>query len=150
MEKFKITVTTIISILMSWLGILAIPVFLLVGCNLIDYFTGLIAAKYREELINSYKGFRGILKKICMWILIMLGAFMDILLQYAADTIGLTIALPFIVATVVAVWLICNEFISILENVLDIGLEIPPFLLPLAKYIKKQMEDKLDMEREES
>lgn len=149
MEKIKVIITAVVSTLMSWLGILAIPVILLVGCNLTDYFTGLAAAKYREESINSYKGLRGIIKKICMWILIMLGAFMDILIQYTIDTVGLPITFPFIVATVVAVWLICNEFISILENMLDIGVELPPFLMPLAKYIKKQVEEKSNMESEE-
>lgn len=74
---------------------------------------------------------------------------MDILIQYTIDTVGLPITFPFIVATVVAVWLICNEFISILENMLDIGVELPPFLMPLAKYIKKQVEDKSNMESEE-
>ena len=44
MDKVKATVIAALSVLMSWLGILAIPVFLLVGCNLIDYATGLVAS----------------------------------------------------------------------------------------------------------
>lgn len=43
---------------------------------------------------------------------------------------------------VVAVWLIVNEIISILENMIDIGVEMPPFLLPLVKNIKNQVEEK--------
>lgn len=144
MDKFKVTVTAVISALMSWMGILAVPVFLLVGCNLIDYFTGLCAAKYRSEGISSYKGIRGIIKKVCMWLLIVVGAVVDALLNYVAEYIGLGITIPFIVATVVAVWLVVNEIISILENMLDIGVSMPPFLMPVVKHIKKQMEEKAD------
>ncbi len=143
MDKVKATVIATLSVLMSWLGILAIPVFLLVGCNLIDYVTGLVAAKYRQDGgISSYKSIRGIFKKIGMWLLIIVGSFMDILIQYAVECVGLGLTVPFVVATVVAVWLVVNEIISILENLMDIGVNMPPFLMPIVKYIKKQVEDK--------
>lgn len=35
MEKAKVMVIAALSALMSWLGILAVPVFLMVGCNVI-------------------------------------------------------------------------------------------------------------------
>lgn len=140
MEKIKVTATAVVSALMSWLGILAIPVFLLVGCNVIDYGTGVIAAKYRSEKINSYKGIRGIIKKICLWILVLIGSWIDILINYAIECAGVQMTFPFIVATVVAVWLVVNEIISILENMIDIGVDMPPFLMPIVKYIKKQTE----------
>lgn len=146
MDKVKALVIAVISALMSCLGILAIPVFLLVGCNVIDYATGLCAAKYRsDKMISSYKSIRGIIKKVCMWLLVIIGAFMDILIQYAIETAGIPLVVPFVVATIVAVWLVVNEMISILENMIDIGVTMPPFLLPLAKYIKKQVEDKADL-----
>ena len=53
MDKLKVTIIAIISTIMSGLGILAIPVFLLVGCNVMDYITGLIATQYRNEVISS-------------------------------------------------------------------------------------------------
>lgn len=149
MKKTEAIVTAVLSALMGWLGILAVPVFLLVGCNFIDYVTGLFAAKYRTQEITSYKGLRGIIKKVCMWLLIVVGAVIDTMLNYAAEYIGIGITLPFIVATVVTVWLLVNEIISILENVMDIGVDMPPFLLPLVKNIKKQVEDKVKAENEE-
>lgn len=39
-------------------------------------------------------------------------------------------------ACVVAVWIVCNELISILENLIDVGISIPAFLIPLVKNIK--------------
>lgn len=148
MEKIKITITAIIASIMSWMGILALPVFLLIGCNILDYFTGLCASGYRAETISSYKGIRGIIKKVCMWLLIVVGAVIDLLLNYTAQSIGAEIQIPFVVATVVAVWLIVNEIISILENMVDIGVDMPPFLMPLVRNIKKQMEEKAGSERE--
>lgn len=142
MDKIKATVIAVVSALMGWLGILAVPVFLLLGCNLIDYGTGLAAAKYRNDGISSYKSIRGITKKVCQWLLIVVGAWVDILINYAVECAGIEITLPFIVGTVVAVWLVVNEIISILENMIDIGVEMPPFLLPLVKYIRNQTESK--------
>ena len=146
MQRVKALFITAWSALFSLLGILALPVALLVVGNVTDYITGIEASQYREEQVSSYKGIRGIYKKIGMWILIFIGWMMDMLIGYTVQYIGLNISLPYIVATVVAVWLICNEVISILENLIDIGVDIPPFLMPLAKMIKGQVEDKTKLE----
>ena len=146
MQKLKAFFIMVWSFLFSWLGILAIPVLLLVAGNITDYITGIAASKYRDESVSSYKGIRGIYKKVGMWILIFIGWMMDMLINYTVQYIGLIISLPYIVATIVAVWLICNEIISILENLIDIGVDIPPFLMPLAKMIKGQVEDKATLD----
>ena len=142
MQKLKSVVIVIWSALFSWLGILAVPVLLLVAGNIADYITGIMASKYRDEQVSSYKGIKGIYKKIGMWIMIFIGWMMDMLINYTVQHIGIPVSLPSIVATVVAVWLICNEIISILENLIDMEITIPPFLMPLAKMIKGQIEDK--------
>lgn len=143
MNKIKLIVIAVVSALMGWLGILAVPVFLLLGCNLIDYGTGLAASKYRNDGgISSYKSIRGIAKKVCQWLLIVVGAWVDILINYAMECAGIEITIPFVVGTVVAIWLVVNEIISILENMIDIGVDMPPFLLPLVRYIREQTENK--------
>ena len=139
-DKAQAWVTIAISAVLDFLGILAIPVFLMVGCNIIDYITGLIASKYRQEQINSYKGMRGIIKKVCMWLLVVVGSMVDVLIKYATQTMGFNIQIPFIIATLVAVWIVVNEIISILENLVDIGIALPPFLMPIVKRIKKEVE----------
>ena len=144
MKKFKEIFIAAGTLLSSWLGILYVPVLILVCCNVIDYATGLVAAKYREESVNSYKSIKGIAKKICMWLLVAVGAMLDWLLSYAADTVGISIGLNFVVASVAAVWLIANEIISILENIKDIGAPLPPFLMRLAENVKSQAEKRAD------
>ena len=142
MNRFKAVFTTIFSALTSFIGVLAIPVLIMVACNVIDYITGLVASRYRNESINSYKSFRGIAKKICMWLLVIVGALVDQLILYAGNTIGIKLPFTFLIACVVAIWIVCNEMISILENVKDIGVKLPPFLQPLVENVKKQVEDK--------
>ena len=145
MKKIKEIFIAAGTLLSSWLGILYVPVLILVCCNVIDYATGLVAAKYREESVNSYKSIKGIAKKICMWLLVAVGAMLDWLLNFAADSAGITIALHFVIASVAAVLLIANEIISILENINDIGAPLPPFLMKIAANIKSQTEDKTDI-----
>lgn len=141
-KRFKAVFTTIFSLLSSSLGALAIPVILMVLCNVIDYITGIFASSYRNQDINSYRSIRGIIKKVSMWLLVIVGAILDELVVYAVASFGLEIPLQFIIACIVAVWIVCNELISILENLKDIGAPIPVFLLPLVKNIKSQVEEK--------
>lgn len=133
--------TAIFAFLSSLLGALAVPVILMVACNVIDYITGLMASPFRKEGINSYKSIRGIMKKVSMWILVVVGAIIDQLIIYAADTVGFRAPFTFLVACVVAIWIICSELISILENIKDMGVKIPAFLRPLVEKIKTQVED---------
>ncbi|MBD5145065.1 MAG: phage holin family protein [Ruminococcus sp.] len=150
MENVKKWFIGIGTLLSSWLGILYVPMLVLILCNVIDYGTGLCAAKYRDETIKSYKSIRGIAKKVCMWLLVAVGAMLDWLLQYTAKTVGIVIGLNFVVASIVAVWLIANEIISILENVRDIGAPLPPFLMKIASNIKSQAEKKAESEEKEN
>ncbi|MDF2842459.1 MAG: toxin secretion/phage lysis holin [Herbinix sp.] len=142
MNKVKSLFTAFFSTLTGLLGILAIPVYSLVILNVIDYATGLAASPYRGQKIDSYKSFRGILKKVCMWLLVVIGAMIDWLISYASNASGIHIPFKFLISCIVAIWLIASEIISILENMVDIGVSMPPFLLPLVKNIKKQVEDK--------
>ncbi|HHV32263.1 MAG TPA: phage holin family protein [Clostridiales bacterium] len=141
MDKVKAVFIAIFTVLSAWFGILAVPVIVLVLFNIADYITGILAAKYRNQAISSYRGFRGIAKKICMWLLVGVGAAIDWLLTYSAEQAGINFHFGYVVACFVAVWLICNEIISILENVNDIGAPMPAFLMQIVKNLKKKVED---------
>lgn len=140
-NDIKKFITAITALLSSLLGVLYVPVLLMIACNIIDYITGLMAAKNRPGGgISSYRSIKGIQKKICMWLLVVVGAILDQLLKYAATTAGINLPITFLVACIVAIWIICNEVISILENIVDIGVDIPSFLMPIVKHIKSQAE----------
>ena len=142
MNYIKMVFTALTGILASLLGTLYIPVLLMVACNVIDYITGIWAAGNRpDDGISSYRSMRGIMKKVTMWLLVVVGAIVDQLLLYASDTMGYELPFTFLVACIVAVWIICNELISILENMVDIGIELPSFLLPLVRKLKVTFEE---------
>lgn len=149
MKEIKAFFVVIFATLSAWLGILAIPMLVLVGLNITDYITGICASKYRGQQITSYKGFRGIAKKVCMWLLVAIGGVLDWLIMYAGDTIGIDIKFKFVIACVVAVWLICNELISILENIKDIGAPLPAWLIKITKNIKTQVDKKMEQDKTE-
>lgn len=144
MEKLKIAIISFFAVITSWLGTLAIPVYILVACNVIDYLTGITAACVRKEQVSSYKGILGIAKKVFMYLLIVIGVFVDVMLQFMFNNLNIPISLPYIVGCIVACWLVLNEMLSILENLNDIGVPMPPFLMPLVERIKGSVEKKGD------
>ena len=145
----KAIFTAIFAFLSALLGVLAVPVILLVACNVIDYVTGLMASPCRKEDIQSYKSIRGIFKKVSMWMLVVVGAIIDEMLLYASTTIGWKSPVTFLIACIVAMWLICNEIISILENIQDMGVNIPAFLQPLVKHIRSQVEERINIDEKD-
>ena len=148
-NRIQASVTTIMGVLSSLLGALFVPVLLLVTCNIIDYATGLMAAPYRKDgKISSYKSFRGILKKISMWVLVIVGSLMDQMVTYTASMFGWKNPVNFLIACLVAIWLVCNEIISILENVQDVGLQLPKWMLPLVKHIKSQADNSIPLDED--
>lgn len=142
MEKtIKATIIGAFSALTAWLGVLAIPVYLLVGCNIIDYFTGMMASVARGEKINSDVGIRGITKKVGQWLLVVIGYIVDVMIEYAGHAISPDFTIPIIVSVCVASWLVFNEVISILENLNTIGVPLPKFLVKIVSFFKKKVED---------
>lgn len=138
--EIKLGTVTVFTVINSFLGTLAYPVYILIALNIIDYITGLMAASYRKQKINSYNGIIGIYKKISMWGLIFIGYVIDWLIFYTS-TMSENISPT--VATVVALWLICNELISLIENINDIGVPVPGILTNFVNntYINKKGRD---------
>ena len=143
--EVKAGFTAVLALISSVLGVLYVPVLLMVLCNIIDYATGLMAVSSRKEGLSSYKSIRGIMRKVSMWLLVVVGAIVDELIKFAAQTACIELPITFLVACVVAIWIICSELISILENMVDIGVNLPPFLLPIINLIQKQTEEKANI-----
>lgn len=91
----------------------------------IDYGTGIIRAVINKNL-NSKIGFRGILKKCCIFIMIVLTV-----------QIEKAIGQPELLHPVVILFYISNEGISILENLGDSGIPLPDFVKSLLLALNK-------------
>ncbi len=141
LKRIQAVIVGIFAGLTGWLGNLAIPVYVLLACNVIDYATALIAAPKRGQEIDSLKGFDGLRKKVLMYLLIAMGWLLDVLVNYAAQQVRPDFKQPFVVSIVVALWLAFNEMLSIIENISDAGGPVPPFLKKMIKSLKKKTED---------
>ena len=86
----------------------------LVVAMLIDYVSGVIAAYINPALsLNSQRGFRGILKKIMILLLVSLGHVLDTAMHQQ------------IICIAVTYFFIGNEGLSIVENAAKAGVPIP-------------------------
>ena len=145
LNKIKLMFVAVFTALNGWLGALAMPFYILVGMNIVDYITGVYAAKCRGEKVSSDVGFRGIAKKVCMWLLVLVGAIVDYIILSMTAALGVDVGFKCLVAFAVIFWLLANEIISMLENINDIGAPMPPFLLKLAHIIKEKSEETVDI-----
>lgn len=132
---------TILALAFGKIGIIAIPVLLLAVAMFVDYFTGVAAAKYRGLEKSSNTGIKGIVKKFGMLVVVGACLLLDILLIYASQMTGLSLPIYFVITCLVTIIMFCNEIISILENVLDMGVEVPTLLLPFVKNIRSKISE---------
>ena len=140
-DKIKIAFVAVFTAVNGWLGALAVPFYFLMLTNIIDYATGIVAAVCRGERVSSDIGFKGIAKKVCMWLLVLAGHIVDFIIVEMGHTMQIEFGLNCLVALAVIFWLLANELISILENISDIGTPLPPFLTKLVEMVKEKSED---------
>lgn len=92
----------------------------------LDYITGMIAS-FIEKTWNSEKGAVGLIKKGTIVLLVILGVFLDRLIT--GD--------KWVFRTVICMFYIANEGLSIVENCGRIGLPVPKCLLDALEQLRK-------------
>jgi toxin secretion/phage lysis holin len=132
-----------IGALAAYFNILAVPLVVLVAVMLIDYVTGMAAASYTKQL-NSRIGLIGIIKKICYIALVVVGGVIDYLISSALVSIGVHLQINYCFGMIITIWLIINELISILENLGELNIPLPRFLVDVVKSMKDKVESKAD------
>ena len=148
-DKIKIAFVAVFTAVNGWLGALAVPFYFLLLTNIIDYATGIVAAVCRGERVSSDIGFKGIVKKVCMWLLVLAGHIVDFIIVEMGHTMQIEFGVTCLVALAVIFWLLANELISILENISDIGTPLPPFLTKLVEMVKEKSEDSVLINEDE-
>ena len=106
---------------------LLVPVLVLLVVMVLDYITGMAKAWHAGEL-SSRVGLWGILKKVGYLVIVGVACVVDWLLRYGADSLGWNWPVDFLFASIVIIWLVINELLSILENVSAIGAPVPGFI----------------------
>lgn len=126
-----------------YLQALIIPIVILAVFMLLDYVTGMASA-YKTGELNSRIGIFGIVKKLCYFIIVAVSMGVDYIISLAAGLFGYDLSKVFAFALIVVVWLILNEFISILENLHEIGAPVPAFLSKIIDKLKSKTEEQLE------
>lgn len=143
------TVSVALGALAAYFNALLIPLVILIAVMLIDYGTGMAEA-YINKTLNSRIGVKGILKKLGYVVLVCVGGVVDYLIGAGLATAGVEFS-SYYFGLIIAVWLIINELISILENLTEIGTPIPKFLVNIVHRLKNTVENKVnsDTDKEE-
>lgn len=128
-DIIKITFTTIGGFLGAILGGVDGLLYALIAIMICDYLTGVFVAINNKKL-SSEIGFKGILKKISIFVLVALGYVID----------SKVIKQGGVVRTATICFYIANEGISILENCGNLGLPIPQKLKDVLLQIKTDNE----------
>lgn len=95
--------------------------------NIFDYITGTLKAKVSKSE-NSNKGLFGIIKKICYWILILISFLISYLLVQIGAKLNIDLNFVMLFGWFTLACLIINESRSIIENLVEIGIEVPAIL----------------------
>lgn len=147
MKYIKPLTAAILSGLTAYFHIIAVPVALLFVVMLLDYMSG-VATAYTKGEWSSKVGLRGIVKKVCYIGVVIVAAVFDWIIYSGLALVGVGFDHnSYYFGLIVAIWLIINECISILENLGEIGVPMPSFLLKGIKKLQKQI-DKEDNEDE--
>lgn len=111
--------------------------------NIVDWATGCYKAWILHES-SSEVGAKGALKKVMYWLIIALAFGISLLLIDAGKTIGLDLRFVEYFGWLTLATYIVNEFRSILENLVQAGIEVPGFLTKGLEITKKLVSEKAD------
>ncbi len=111
--------------------------------NIFDYITGTIKAKIKK-VENSNKGLIGIVKKICYWILIAISFLISFVLMQIGTKIDINLEFIMFFGWFTLACLIINETRSIIENLVEIGINVPNFLIKGLEIYSKLLNNKID------
>ncbi len=128
--KISALISGIVTAFVFWFGEIFYGVVALLVVVTVDYLTGLLKGWFSKSL-SSKIGFKGIVKKICYFLVVGLAGIVDWLMQT-----------KYLISWLVIVFLICNEGISILENLGKIGIPLPKFLISMLEKLKDTTEKK--------
>ena len=120
---------------------LVFPVAVLFLVMVVDYISGMVRSWVNDELCSRV-GVLGIVKKVSYLLAVVVAIVVDWVIQTAAGEIGADFGGFFYFGLLVTIWFVLNECISILENISEIGVPLPAFLMTLIQKLKKTTEGK--------
>ena len=129
-EGIRLTIATVGGFIGGIMGGFDGLIYSLIAFVLIDYLTGVMAAIVDRQL-SSEIGFKGIFKKVSIFMLVAIGHIID------SKLLGTGTALR----TAIILFYSSNEGISILENATRMGLPIPKKIKSVLEQLKKDSDE---------
>lgn len=96
--------------------------------NITDWITGWMKSRMAKKE-NSVKGWKGALKKLGYWIMIMVAFGASAVFVEIGNAIGIELGITTLLGWFVLASLIVNELRSILENFVEAGYSVPTILI---------------------
>lgn len=117
--------------------------------NVIDWLSGWSKAR-KLKIENSEKGLQGIVKKIWYWVLILV-AFMisNIFIILGQELLNVELDFLTLFGWFTLANLTVNEVRSILENIVEMGYEVPEFLIKGLAITEKLINSKINITNED-
>ena len=127
-DGYNAIVGTIIAVLSYILGEhwMLFAAFLLL--NITDWITGWMKSRMTKKE-NSVKGWKGVLKKLGYWIMVMVAFGASAIFVEIGNAIGIDLGITTLLGWFVLASLIVNELRSILENFVEAGYSVPAILI---------------------
>lgn len=96
--------------------------------NIIDWLTGWMKSSMAKKT-NSAAGWKGVLKKIGYWLMILVAFMASALFIEIGASIGIDLGITTLLGWFVLASLIVNELRSIIENFVEAGYNVPAILI---------------------
>lgn len=140
-KGIKLSLSGLLAAIGSAVKAVAAPFLVLCTLMCVDFFAGITRGWHRGEL-SSRTGVRGLVKKLCYGMAVIAAAGVDCVIAWGSELAGGSLGFHPMFVLLVIFWLSINECISILENLSEIGVPLPGFLLKAAKRLKSEVEKK--------
>ena len=137
MKEFWNTIQLVFAVLGGWLG------YFLGGCDgllyallafvVIDYLTGIMCA-INDHTLSSAVGFRGICRKVLIFLLIGIANILDVSVIGSGS----------VLRTAVIFFYVSNEGLSLVENAAHLGLPVPEKIKAVLEQLHDRTDDKED------
>lgn len=117
--------------------------------NVADYFTGWCKARFYNKNESSAIGAKGVAKKVFYWVVIGIAFFLSHCFIYMGEIIGVNLSFVAMFGWFTLATYLVNEIRSILENLVEMNVKVPEFLIAGLDVTQKFLDAKTKAEESE-
>ena len=117
--------------------------------NVIDYATGYCKARFYKKNESSAISAKGIFKKVWYWVVIGLAFFISNCFITMGEVIGVQLEFVLLFGWFTLATYLINEIRSILENLVEMNVNVPQFLIAGLDITQKLLDSKTEIKESE-